>query len=90
MYRGDGERSYQVGQRFQYPEDAGKICPWVLDSTSGIIRALSYGGTLPWQYPKTPYEKSFDDDGVTTEYIRCIDPTASGIVVKIIRTTIEE
>ncbi len=27
-----------------------------------------------------------DDDGVTTEFIRCVDPTESGIVVKVIRT----
>lgn len=90
MYRGDGEHSFQVGDRFSYPEDAGKICPWLMDSLSGILRALNYGGTLPWQYPETPYEKIFDENGVTTEYIRCIDPTASGIVVKIIRTTIED
>lgn len=86
MYRGDGEKSYQVGQRFSYPEDLDKLCPWVLDSLHGIIHVLRFGGTLPWQYPGTPYEKQFDDDGVTTEFIRCVDPTESGIVVKVIRT----
>ena len=86
MYRGDGEQSYQVGQTFSYPEDIGKLCPWLLDSMQGVIHTLRFGGTLPWRYRGTPYEKVFDEDGVTTEYIRCIDPTESGIVVKITRT----
>ncbi len=86
MYRGDGVQSYQVGQRFSYPEDVGKLCPWLLDSLHGVIHALRSGGTLPWRYKDTPYEKVIDPDGVTTEFIRCIDPTDSGIVVKVIRT----
>ena len=90
MYRGDGEQSYQVGQRFSYPEDIGKLCPWLLDSLHGIIHTLRFGGTLPWRYKGTTYEKQFDDDGVTTEFVRCIDPTESGIVVKVIRTLIED
>ena len=31
-----------------------------------------------------------DPDGVTTEYVRCTDPTASGIVIKIIRTALPD
>jgi uncharacterized repeat protein (TIGR04076 family) len=88
MYRGDGEKSYEVGQTFAYPEDAGKLCPWLLDSMHSVIHVLRFGGTLPWSYKDTPYEKVIDQDGVTTEYIRCIDPTASGIVVKVIRTRV--
>ena len=90
MYRGDGQHSYQAGQRFKYPDDAGKICPWLLASMDGFIKALRYGGTLPWDYAGTPYEKVIDPDGITTEYIRCPDPSASGIVVKLIRTKIED
>jgi hypothetical protein len=90
MYRGDGQESYQVGQTFRYPEDAGKLCPWLLDSLQGVLAALRFGGTLPWRYLGTPYEKVFDLDGVTTEYVRCIDPTASGIVVKVTRTQLSD
>ena len=90
MYRGDGVRSYQVGQRFSYPEDRDKICHWLLDSLSGVLDALKAGETLNWDYGDTPYEKIIDPGGVTTEYVRCIDPTASGIVVKVIRTKILE
>jgi len=86
MYRGDGEKSFQQGQRFSIPEDNEKICPWLLDSMSGIIEALNAGKTLGWQNKNTPYVKVFNKNGVTTEFIRCIDPTESGIVVKIIRT----
>ena len=90
MYRGDGQRNYQLGQRFLYPDDAGKLCPWLLSSMDGFIKALIYGGTLPWKYRGTPYEKVIDLEGITTEFIRCPDPTASGIVVKLIRTKIED
>jgi len=88
MYRGDGQKSYQVGQKFNWPEDAGKICPWLLGSMHSVIDVLRFGGKLPWQYPGTPYKKQMNPNGITTEFIRCIDPTASGIVVKIIRTKI--
>lgn len=88
MYRGDGQKSYREGQRFSYPEDAGKLCPWLLESMQSIIHTLRFGGTLPWQYPDTPYFKEMDPDGITTEFIRCIDPTESGIVVKVVRTKV--
>lgn len=81
---------HAVGSRFHYPDDAGRICPWLMDSLNGMIRVLNYGGTLPWRYQGTPYEKEIDPDGVTTEYVRCPDPTAAGIVVKIIRTAVPE
>lgn len=81
---------HAVGTRFRYPDDAGQICPWLMDSLNGMIRVLDYGGTLPWRYRGTPFEKEIDPDGVTTEYVRCPDPTAAGIVVKIIRTAVPE
>jgi uncharacterized repeat protein (TIGR04076 family) len=81
--------SYQVGQKFRYPEDLGKLCPWLMDSLTGVIRALESGGTLPWKYKGTPYEKVIDSEGVTTEFVRCLDPTASGIVIKVTRTALQ-
>lgn len=82
--------SYQIGQKFRFPDDLGQICPWLLDSMTGMLRALRQGGLLPWEYKDTPYEKVIDPEEVTTEFVRCPDPTASGIVVKITRTTIPE
>ncbi len=79
----------KVGQKFRYPDDLGEICPWLVDSMTGMIRALENGGELPWRYRGTPYEKEIDPAGVTTEYIRCPDPTKSGIVVKVTRRVIE-
>ncbi|MGD9099506.1 MAG: hypothetical protein PVF45_03430 [Anaerolineae bacterium] len=90
MYRGDGEQSYQAGQIFAYPEDAEKLCPWLLDSLSGFIRELSAGETLGWTYKGTPYEKVIDPKGVTTEFVRCPDPTDCGIVVKVIRKKVTD
>ena len=82
--------SYQVGDTFRYTEDLGELCPWLVDSLTGFLRALENGGTLPWQYQGTPYEKLIDPDGVTTEYVRCPDPTASGIVIKVTRTALPD
>ncbi|MBP1636376.1 MAG: hypothetical protein H6Q10_2950 [Acidobacteria bacterium] len=64
------------------------MCSWLLDSMSGAVRVLEYGGTMPWLYEGTPYQKVIDPEGVTTEFIRCPDPTASGVVVKITRTKV--
>jgi uncharacterized repeat protein (TIGR04076 family) len=88
MYRGDGQHSYQVGQKFVYPQDLGKLCPWLVDSVQSVIHMLRLGDTLPWSYQGTPYAKVNDPEGVTTEFLRCLDPTASGIVLKITRTRI--
>ncbi len=79
--------SYQAGQRFRYPDDLGKLCPWLVDSMTGMLRALENGGTLPWRYRGTPYEKVIDPEGVTTEFVRCPDPTAP-VVIKITRTAL--
>ena len=76
---------HKVGEKFKFPEDNGKICQWLLDSMNSMIRVLKYGGTLPWTYNDTPYEKKIDPDGLTTEFVRCPDPTAR-IVAKIPRT----
>ncbi len=76
---------HQLGDKFAYPADRGRMCPWLLDSMNGVLRVLEYGGTLPWLYEGTPYQKEIDPEGVTTEFIRCPDPTASGVVAKITR-----
>jgi len=76
----------QVGQKFRYPDDLGKLCPWLVDSLAGMLRALESGGTLPWKYKGTPYEKTIDPDGITTEFVRYPDPKKSGIVIKVART----
>jgi len=52
-----------------------------------FIRLLENGVTLPWKYEDTPYAKVIDRDGVTTEYVRCPDPTAN-LVAKITRTLV--
>ncbi len=78
-----------VGKKFRYPDDLGEMCPWLLDSLGGMLRALETGSTLPWRYRGTAYEKLIDPDGVTTEFVRCPDPTAH-VVIKITRTVWEE
>ena len=79
----------KVGQKFNYPDDLGQLCPWLVDSMTGMLRVLEHGGILDWRYRGTPYEKLIDPDGVTTEFVRCPDPTAP-VVIKITRTALEE
>lgn len=79
---------HKKGDKFAYPEDMGKICPWLLSSMHDFIILLQKGVILPWRYENTPYEKVIDPDGVTTEFVRCPDPT-SGLVAKIIRTWVK-
>jgi uncharacterized repeat protein (TIGR04076 family) len=79
---------HTLGDKFAYPADQGRMCEWLQDSMSGAVRVLEYGGTMPWLYEGTPYKKVIDPDGVTTEFIRCPDPTDSGVVVKITRTRV--
>ena len=78
---------HKKGDKFKWPEDMGKICPWLCSSMNDFIRLLQYGATLTWKYSGTPYEKVIDPDGVTTEYVRCPDPTAN-LVAKITRTKV--
>jgi uncharacterized repeat protein (TIGR04076 family) len=78
---------HKKGDKFQIPEDKGKICPWLLSSMHDFIVALKVGATLPWKYEGTPYEKIINVKGITTEYVRCPDPTAN-LVAKITRTEI--
>ena len=75
---------HQAGQKFTYPDEKGKICEWLMDSMSGAIRVLEYGGTMPWLYQGTPYQKVIDPNGLTTEFIRCPDPSRV-VVAKISR-----
>jgi hypothetical protein len=49
-----------------------------------FLRLLQNGVILPWKYEGTPYEKVIDHKGITTEYVRCPDPTAD-LVAKITR-----
>ena len=79
---------HKKGDKFKYPEDLGKICPWLRGSLNDFVRILESGGTLPWRYEGTPYEKVIDPKGITTEYVRCPDPT-SNLVAKITRTLVE-
>ena len=85
IFESGGCRMHKVGDKLKYPQDRGIMCPWLLDSASSMILALLAGGTFPWKYEGTPYEKEIDPEGITTEFVRCPDPTSSGVVLKIIR-----
>jgi uncharacterized repeat protein (TIGR04076 family) len=79
---------HKKGDKFEYPKDMAQICPWLLSSMHDFIRLLQNDATLTWKYEGTPYEKVINKDGITTEYVRCPDPTAN-LVAKITRTEIK-
>ena len=85
IFKGHSCDHHRIGEKFKYPEEIGEICPWLLDSINSMVRVLQFGGTLPWKYHNTEYEKELDINGTTTEFVRCPDPTNSGIVAKITR-----
>jgi len=85
IFESGGCRYHKAGDKLKYPEDRGIMCPFLLDSANSMILALQSGGTLPWRYEGTPYEKEIDPEGTTTEFVRCPDPTSSGVVLKITR-----
>ena len=76
---------HKKGDKFEYPADIGKMCPWLLASMHDFIRLLQHDVTLSWKYEGTPYEKVLNENGITTEYVRCPDPTGD-LVAKITRT----
>lgn len=79
---------HKKGDKFEYPNDMSKLCPWLLSSMHDFIRLLQNDVTLPWTYEGTPYEKTINKNGITTEFVRCPDPTAN-LVAKITRTEIK-
>jgi uncharacterized repeat protein (TIGR04076 family) len=85
IFKGKGCDHHRIGETYRYPEDIGNLCPWLLDSINSMIRVLQFGGTLPWKYKDTEYEKTVESDGITTEFVRCPDPTDAGVVAKITR-----
>ncbi|MCX6559226.1 MAG: hypothetical protein NTZ26_01805 [Candidatus Aminicenantes bacterium] len=78
---------HKKGDKFAYPADWGKLCPWLRASLNEFVRMLEMGVTLGWMYENTPYQKVIDPNGVTTEFVRCPDPT-SNLVAKITRTKV--
>ena len=85
IFEGEGCDHHRPGQKFIYPQDIGNICPWLLDSLNAMVRVLQFDGSMPWKYKDTKYEKVINANGVTTEFVRCPDPTDAGVVAKITR-----
>ena len=79
---------HKKGDKFSYPNDMGRLCPWLRSSLHDFIRLMENDVTLTWKYEGTPYEKVLNENGITTEYVRCPDPT-SDLVAKIIRTEVK-
>ncbi|TFH39717.1 MAG: hypothetical protein E4G95_00365 [Bacteroidia bacterium] len=78
---------HKKGDKFSYPGDIGKLCPWLLSSMQDFLRLMENDVTLGWKYEGTPYEKLINENGVTTEFVRCPDPT-SDLVARITRSEV--
>ena len=83
---GPKTRCHKVGEKFKWPQEMGKLCHWLGSALDPVVTSLAGGAIYPWRYQGTAYEKVIDPEGVTTEFIRCPDPTEAGIVVRITRT----
>jgi len=83
---GPKTRCHKKGEKFIWPKEIGGLCHWLASALDPVATSLSRGAIFPWKYEGTPYEKVIEPEGITTEYIRCPDPTEAGIVVKITRT----
>lgn len=90
IFQGEKCEHHQIGQQFKYPDEIGTICPWLLDSINGMVKVLQFGGTLPWKYQNTEYEKENENNVVITEFVRCPDPTNAGVVAKITKVELKE
>ncbi len=88
VFEGEQCKAHPLGSKYRYPQDLDKMCPWLMAAANPMIQVLRFGGRLHWSYKDTPYEKIVNEDGVTTEYVRCPDPTDDGIVLKITATKI--
>ncbi len=44
---------HKKGDRLAYPEEWGKVCPWLRASLDPFVRILGAGATLPWKYEGT-------------------------------------
>ena len=86
VYEGEKCRKHPLGSTYRFPQDMGKMCPWLLAAALPMIQVLRQDGRLGWAYKGTQYEKVINKDGVSTEFIRCPDPTDSGIVLKVTAT----
>jgi uncharacterized repeat protein (TIGR04076 family) len=87
---GPKTRCHKKGEKFKWPREMDGLCHWLASALDPVVTSLAGGAIYPWLYKGTPYEKVIDPEGVTTEYIRCPDPTEAGIVVKITRTFIDK
>ncbi|MFX0173711.1 MAG: TIGR04076 family protein [Candidatus Hodarchaeota archaeon] len=48
LEEGKCPRGHEVGEKFIYPEDIGKICPSAFHSIYPNIRVMASGGSFPW------------------------------------------
>lgn len=77
LEKGTCPREHKVGDKFEYPEDVGKICQSAYNTIYPTLRTLLYDGVLPW-------EKENPDQ--TT--LCCSDPS-NPVVFRITRTKVD-
>ena len=62
LEEGECPAGHTIGEKFEYPEDRGKICAAAFHALYPYIRVLESGGSYPW----------FEDEG-NTHYACCPD-----------------
>lgn len=69
---------HQIGEKFEYPEDRGKICAAAYNAIYPYIRILESGGSYPY----------FEDDGNTHK--ACCPDYLRPVVFKMTRKEVKE
>jgi len=69
---------HQIGEKFEYPEDRGKICAAAYHAIYPNIRVLESGGSYPW----------FEDEGNT--HTACCSDYKRPVVFKMTRREVPE
>ena len=68
---------HKIGEKFEYPEDRGKICPSAFHSIYPYIRVMESGGTFPF----------FDEPNA---HLACCPDYKRPVVFKISRREVKE
>jgi uncharacterized repeat protein (TIGR04076 family) len=77
LEKGECPLGHEVGEKFSWPDDMGKMCPHAVYTVYPAVDVLRFGGTFPWE----------DDPNVAT--LCCADAN-NPVVFEIRRIKAEE
>jgi uncharacterized repeat protein (TIGR04076 family) len=49
LEKGECPLGHEVGEKFWWPDDMGKMCPHAVYTVYPAVDVLRFGGTFPWE-----------------------------------------